>query len=297
MVSGLDTYTSYNSTTKKGGILQGDSIRTVLDDIKTALVTTPKGFTGSDTLTLAAQLGLAFDKTGKLSLIADSSQATTSSDGIAADVDDLADALSKNFDAALSLIGAQATGASDSNYISFVSASATSTAAGAYSVKVDYNDSGDITTARVSGDGGATWQYMTVNGNDLLMTSGPLAGLTLTSVSDGTSGAHTQTANVRVRQGFAGEVYDATKTLLDSTTGIFALEKQRFQDQYDSYTKKISDEQTRLDNEQTQLKAKYARMEATLAQISGQTAGLQSLLSSTYSTNNNSSSSSSSSGV
>ena len=267
MASTLAGYTGYNSSTSTAGVLQGDAVGSLLNDIKTALVSTPAGFTsGSDTFTLAAQLGLSFDKTGKLFL-----------DNTTQDPDTSSKAISQNYNAVLALIGAVGAGSSDSSYVSFTSTAA-GTAAGTYDVAVDYDASGNIATARVRPHGDQVWQYMDIDGNELAMTSGPLAGLTLTAAPDGTSGEHTQTATVNVKEGFAGKIYDAAGIALNATTGILATEKQQFQTNYDNYTTRIAAEQARLDAKQAALKTQYSNLEATLAQINNQTSGLQALL-------------------
>ncbi len=284
MVSDLATYTGYNSSTSTAGILEGDPISSVLSGITDALVSTPPGFTsGNDTFTLAAQLGLSFDKTGKLYL-----------DNTTQDPDTSSSAISQNYNAVLALIGAQGAGKSDSSYISFDNAAA-STAAGTYQVQVNYDASGNITTAQIRAQGDQAWQYMDISGSTLTMTSGPMTGLTLTAVSDGTSGANTQTATVNVKQGFAGQIYDAATAALDPTTGILPLEEQQFQTDYNNYATRITAEQTRLNNIQSQLETQFANMETMLTQIDAQTAGLQALLEQFNSTSSSSSTGSSTS--
>lgn len=194
----------------------------------------------------------------------------------------------------LALVGAQASGVSSNSNLSFLSATA-DTAGGTYDVEVDYNEAGVLSTARIRAQGETAWEYFdTYEGSKLAIASGALTGLTLSSVNDGTIGAHTQTATLRLRQGFAGAVYDTAETLLDEESGMLPLKKQRFETTYENYTKKIEREQARLDKEETRLRAQYARLEATLAQISGQTSGMQSLLE-TFNSNSSTTSNKSSS--
>jgi flagellar hook-associated protein 2 len=267
MVSDLATYTTYNSSTSTAGVMEGDPVSSVLGSITSALVSTPPGFTsGNDTFTLAAQLGLSFDKSGKLYL-----------DNTTQDPDTSSAAISQNYNAVLALIGAQGVGTSDSSYISF-SGAASTTAAGTYDVQVNYDASGNIATAQIRPSGAAAWQYMDISGSTLTMTSGALAGLTLTAAPDGTTGAHTQTATVNVKEGFAGQIYDAATAALNATSGVLATEKQQFQTDYNNYTTEIATEQARLNAIQASLKTQYANLETTLTQINSQTAGLQALL-------------------
>jgi flagellar hook-associated protein 2 len=267
MVTDLATYTTYNSSTSTAGALDGDPVSSVLNKITDALTTTVPGFTsGSDTFTMAAQLGLSFDKTGKLYL-----------DNTTQDPDTSSSAISQNYSAVLALVGAQNVGTSNSSYVSFSSAAST-TAAGTYDVQVNYDDSGNITTAQVRPTGDSAWQYMDISGNTLTMTSGTMAGLTLTAAPDGTTGAHTQTATVNVKEGFAGQIYDAATAALDPNTGILPGEAKQFKTDYTNYTTEIATEQARLNAIQASLKTQYANMETTLTQIDSQTAGLQALL-------------------
>jgi len=89
--------------------------------------------------------------------------------------------------------------------------------------------------------------------------------------------AHTQTATVNVKEGFAGRIYDAATAALDPTTGILSGEKQQFQTDYNNYTTRITAEQTRLDTYRTQLQAQFSAMETTYSQNQNLLAQVQKL--------------------
>ena len=277
----MATYTGYNAETKQGGILQGDSmVTTLLQQFRSVLVSTPAGFaSGQDAYTLAGDIGLNFDKTGKLTL----------------DDDVLSDALDTNYLGVLSLLGAAGTGLSSSDNIQFTSATS-GTAGGTYDVSVDYKADGGISTARIRKQGTDAWEFLDIHGAELDALSGsPLFGLKLTAINDGTSGAHTQTATVRVRQGLAGVAYKGVASATDETSGAFTAAKKRSDDSITNINNNITTMQTRLDKQQAALKAQFARMEATLAKLDSQRAAVTALNQTTSTVNASNSSSSSSS--
>jgi len=228
---------------------------------------------------MASDIGLSFDKDGKLSLDADTPK----------------QALSDNYDGVMSLVSAAATGASDNDYVQFAAAAPT-TVAGSYEVEVNYNDSGAITTARIRNPGDTAWRYLDISGSTLTGQLGtPEAGLSLTVTSDGTSGAHTQSATVRVRQGFGTAIYNNTQAILDKTTGAIACDNQRLDTDITNLNKQIQTWQDRLDKEQATLKATFARLEATLAKMDVQRAAVEAMSLSNQNTSGTTGTSSSSS--
>lgn len=252
----LQTYTGYNADTKTGGILQGDStIRDLLRQIRAALTSSPAGFSpANDAYTLAAQIGLQFDKHGQLSL----------------DTSVLDEALADNYEAVLRLIGAVGSGQSSSGYIQFDSAAA-STAGGAYEVQADYDGAGAISVARIRGQGEVAWRFMNISGNTLSGADGTAeAGLTLVLSSDGTPGAHTQSATVHVRQGLGNIMSRYADAVSDATTGVFARKKDQYTGMLSTLDKNMQTLQDRLEKTQARLKAQYARMEQALAQLDSQ---------------------------
>jgi len=263
LVDKIKGYTGYDDKTKKGGVFQGDAtVRSLMGQVRTALVTMPAGFaSGEDPYTLAGQIGLEFDKTGKLSL----------------DQTKLDDALSSNYLGVLSLVGALGTGTSTSSYVQFGSAS-TATTAGTYDVEVNFKADGSISTARIRGQGEVAWRFLNIDGSTLTgQTGNAEGGLALSAVSDGTPGEHTQTATVRVRRGLAGVIYDYADSALDPTSGRIANKKTQLQSSLDAVQRNIDAQQKRLDNEQTRLRAQYARLEATLSQLESWRSAYQAL--------------------
>lgn len=263
LIDKIKDYTGYDEKTKKSGVMQGDgTMSTILGQVRSSLVSAPGGFLGGqDAYTLAAQLGFQFDRYGKLSL----------------DQTTLDDALSDNYLGVLALLGAQGTGSSTSTYVQFASA-AEDTTAGTYEVAVDFDASGNITTARIRGDGELAWRYMNIDGSSLTGQSGnPDEGLHLTAVTDGTPGEHTQTATVRARRGVAGAIYRYLDTTLDATSGTIANKRSRLDTSIQNIDKNIATQEKRLEDQEKRLRAEYARLEATLARFEMQRGAYEAL--------------------
>ncbi|HUS47778.1 MAG TPA: flagellar filament capping protein FliD [Phycisphaerae bacterium] len=256
LVDTLDGYTGYDEDTKTGGVLQGESqVSTILHEVRSALIGSAGGFdAGSDSVTLPTELGFEIDRYGQLSL----------------DTSTFDEAVSEDYLGVLALVGARGAGASDSNYIQFTGAT-DDTAPGAYDVEVFFSDE-VVTLARIrAADSSDPWRYLDVNGGALVGQQGnPEEGLQLTAVSDGTPGEHTQTATVRVRRGFAGAVFTALDTLLDSTTGSITAMKTHLSDRVEGLNDRIEVVERRLEAQQERLEAKYARLESFLAQWDAQ---------------------------
>jgi flagellar hook-associated protein 2 len=286
LVTQVTGYTDYNSTTQTPGIFEGDSgLTNLLSTVRSSLLDPVPGFvSGKDTYTNASQLGFSFDQNGVLSL--DSSTLDT--------------ALTNDYQGVLNIIGAANSGSSDSQYIQF-SASSTSTTAGAYQVQASFDSSGNLISAqcRPAGDtNSADWQNMTINGDVASVTDQvPSEGLTVEITNDGTSGAHTQTANINLKEGFAGVSYSSMKSELDPSSGILAIDTNSLNTQITDLNTQITAQQQKIDTDTQTLKNKYAQMEATLALMNQQQTAIGTFgYNATSSSSSSSGSSSSSSG-
>ena len=272
LLSKVEAYTGYDEATKKSGILQGDAVaNSMAMQVRSAMMGTVKGFLAShDAYTLAQQIGLSVDKEGMLSLNSSTFDK----------------ALSENYEDVLALIGANHSGASSSQHIQFVGASS-DTQAGVYEVEALFNDTtGELLSARAKLQNASTWYDLTINAATGAITGPedtPLELLQLRASWDnqaGTGGVRTQTAQLRLRQGFAGAAYDRLETMLDRTDGTVALKKKSIQSQIDSLSKSITRMQGRLVKQEERLRAKYARLEKTLADFERQKGQFEALLSS-----------------
>jgi flagellar capping protein FliD len=264
-ISFYEEKTGYNATTKVAGVLMGDSVISgVADEIRRTLIQQAQGFVGTlDRYILPAQIGLALDREGTLSLNGDTFNT----------------ALADDYAGVLALIGADKAGISDSNTIAFYGASNAHTRAGTYNVEVTVAG-GVVTSARIKRTDETQYRDATIQGNIVVGDSTlddkgnplyPENGLRLRidPSQDGTF-----TATVRVKQGFAGALEDALDRILDATTGSLPLDRKHIDDQIKQLQDRITAEQERLKRKQAALVAKFARLEQTLALLQNQMAAL-----------------------
>jgi len=252
--------TAYDEPTQQAGVMIGDyTFSYVRSQLRRTFVGTIPGFKdGQDAFTLAGQLGLTIDRDGKMEL----------------DGSELDDAISSDYLGVLSAIGAMFTGASDDDYLKFYSADQ-STTAGIYDVKATFDGSGNLISAQIklADEAESAYRDATVNGNVITGASDQAeAHLQVTAEWDGVS--QTQTAEVRVRQGLGGHLYDTIEDLLDSTTGPLSIAEGRCSSTIDRIDDYIEAQEDRLDRLEERLTLKFARLERTLAILEGQQVAL-----------------------
>jgi flagellar hook-associated protein 2 len=260
----IAAYTDYDEANEARGLLQGDgTITRLLWGFRDDLVSQVAGFVegaGSDTFTLAVQLGLTIDREGHLEL----------------DETVYDEAMATDYLGALSLVGERNSGASDSSYLQFVSAS-DDTRAGVYEVEVDFDAGGAVIAARIRTEGESVWRALTIFDNRLEGAEGTdEEGLVLTAVWDGVSS--TQSADVRVKRGFACAIHDELEALLDSVAGPVQLKTDQFADTIEQIEKNIERQEQRITEMEARLKEKYARLETTLAALDSQRSSLEAIL-------------------
>lgn len=286
----IQQYTGYDASSKTSGVLAGDfTIASLLNGSQSALSGMALGFTGSDTYSLAAQIGLVLGKN------ADTGGTVSAKDAnrLSLDTTALSDALTKDRSAVLALLGVSGTGSTSNDDIRYDSA-LSSTKPGTYEVQVDYDAGGAVTAARIRVLGSQTWDNAQINGNVVTGPSGkPEAGLQFTVLNPGTS--ETKSYQVRVQQGIAGTMYDSIQSMLDTVHGPLADKQTEIEADMKQLDDNIATQQQRLDEEKTRLTAQYARLEATMTQIQSLNAAYQSLFQSLGQTSSSNSSNSSSS--
>ncbi|MHC4717016.1 MAG: flagellar filament capping protein FliD [Planctomycetota bacterium] len=270
LVEYIGRYTGYDEDTDTGGVLQGDStINSILSQLRTVMISPAPGFAdGEDTYVLAAQIGLKIDRYGRLSIVQTSTDTETSLD----------DAISDDYLGTLSLLAANKSGVTDSNYLQFNSAE-DSTQAGTYDVEVDFAAGGSIQTARIRLTGEAAWSYLDIDGNTLIGAAGTAEeGLVLTAINDGTPGEHTQTATLRVRQGVMGALYDLVDGMLDPTDGLMTLKKDWVDSGIEDMDDRIEALEGRLETTESRLRDQFARLEGILAKYDAQRAAVDAMI-------------------
>jgi len=248
----ISDYSGYDAENHVGGVLQGDiTLRAIADGVRSLLSGALKGFqAGTDAYAMASDIGLTFDKNGKITL----------------DQTKFSEALTADYLGVLQLMGASGSGRSTSSYIQFTEAQS-STAPGPYNVEVHFGANGVITTARIRKEGDSDWRNMDIEGDTLAGQTGQAeAGLRLTGIWPG-GGESTQTGTVYVQEGLAGQINDMVTAMLKPLTGTMAVSKTRFDTQLQDIDRRIENQNKYLTSLEQRLKEKYARMEATLASL------------------------------
>jgi len=190
------------------------------------------------------------------------------------------EAIVEDYLGVLGLIGADKTGSSDSNDIEFYSAHSDYTTAGNYTVKVEYDGSGDIDKAwiKLSTEEDSQYREATISGNVITGDSTfddngdpvyPENGLQATAPTTGTPSS-TIYATVRVKQGFTGAIEDALDRMLKATTGIIQIDQEHVEDVIEGIQQRIEDEEYRLTLKERRLVNRFARLEKTLALLQRQ---------------------------
>ena len=257
----IQEQTAYDETTGTAGVLMGEyTTTTVRQRTRLPIIEAAPGFLdGTDPYTLAGEIGLSVDRYGTLEL----------------DEETLDEALSDNYLGVLNLFGADRSGTSDSDTLCFYGATS-ATEAGIYDVEATF-DGGTLVSARIKGadEGAGAWRSATVDGNIIIGDADhPEASLRITADYSGTG---TVDAQVRVRQGVAGRLYETLDDLLDPLDGTLANVDDRCADSLESLQANIERQEDRLEAYEERLRARYARLESTLARIQAQQSALSSL--------------------
>jgi len=270
IVDKMDQYTGYDAESGTGGVMQGDStLHGVFQRVRSAITGAAGGFDSSqDAFVMAAQIGLEIDEDGYLAL----------------DEGTLSEALSEDYLAVLRLIGASASGGTDSADLQFDSA-LTNTQPAIYDVEVDYDAGGQITAARIKLETEESWRALNVDGMGLSGQIGqPEQGLELTVLSGGVS--ETIGYQVRVQQGFAGQTHDRLEDIMSPVDGAYKTKKDHIDSAIEMLNKQIARQEDRLARIEQRLYEKFARLEATLAQLEAFNSAFQSLFQQLTNSNN-----------
>jgi flagellar capping protein FliD len=118
---------------------------------------------------------------------------------------------------------------------------------------------------KAAGEPESAWRAATVDGNLILGASGEAEqGL---QVTGSYTGSGTVQAQVRVRQGVGGSLYDTIEEALEDAID---LTQARYADEAKLLEDHIEREQDRLDRLEQQLTAQFARLEQTLTMLQAQ---------------------------
>ena len=257
--------TAYDEATGTAGILMGEyTTTTIRQQTRLPIIEAAPGFLdGSDAYTLAGEVGLSVDRYGTLALEEEAFE----------------EALADDYLGVLTLLGADRTGASDSEALRFYAAGSM-TEPDLYDVEATF-DAGTLVSARIkaSDEGDGAWRDAAVDGNTITGDADhPEASLQVTADYGGTG---TVEAQVRVRQGVAGRLYETVDDLLDPLAGVLANVQERCTTVLDSLGENIVRQEDRLEAMEARLRQQFARLERTLAQLQAQQSALASAFSST----------------
>jgi flagellar capping protein FliD len=256
--------TAYDPEEKRSGVLGHDySVQTIWSEIKDPFIGLLAGFGEEDTFTSPADIGLTLGADGMLEL----------------DSAEFDEAVVDDYLGVLSIIGAMKSGNSDSLDIKFYAAGK-DTEAGEYEVEVK-GDGSVITSARIKKVGDATWRDATFSGNIVTgdtsadSNGNPVYPEYNLQISVNLSQINgTYTANVLVKEGFAGAVEGILEDLLHSTKGRVPISLDSIDELIKNTNDRIDREETRLVSVEKRLIRKFSRLERTLALIQQQMGAL-----------------------
>lgn len=258
-IAAIEAETYYDAETEEAGILLGDySVRLIRSQLEGWVIGRATGFEdGEDAFVLPGQIGIELDGDGLMTL----------------DESTLDDALAEDFEAVVRLLSSNLTGVSDSQYVTYYGSLSMLTKAGVYEVEADFDGGGTVTAGRIRLSGESVWRSMTVDGNYLIGVSGNSEdSLAIRAIWDGASS--TQSAEVRVRQGFAASLEDALEGMMDSETGVLELEEGHNRSLIDSIDDSIEREEARLAIIENRLTQQFSRLEALLSEMESLSASL-----------------------
>jgi flagellar hook-associated protein 2 len=257
--------TEFDDVTKKASVLTGNyGIQLISSRLKSITAGKCIGFDyDADTYSVLSQLGISTD----------AEEGSVTQGLLVLDEDVLDAALEDNPDAAAEIFAADFIGATSSSDFRYYSHIQSMTKAGTYAVAYTVDAGGNITSATINGHTALidndTGEITGASGQDEV-------GLVV-KVQNFTAGDYTGT--VRLKQGKAGELVDALKTLTSSTSGPLHILEENYQDIMDNIDEKIEFEERRIDRMERDLRNKYARLEALLGYYDGMSSSLSNQIS------------------
>ena len=269
MVDLIDKDTSYDATTKSGGILLGDPTVQGLEDQIKSLIAQPLAGAGGQYTTLAS-IGISTGAPGA---------AVGSTNHLQLNTATLTTALQNNPNAVLNLLSGtrtatlnpDSTGAGHpGQWITNVGGTPSGTSYGTYKLSID--SSGNVTSVYTpTGSNALSPQTATMTAGSTNNTLVP--GLTLTAGSLPSAG-NTFTDTLFVGQSGVLGGLDNFLTGVLGTSGLFATEHNNTNTDVADLNTQINDMNSRLSQEQTSLQNQFSQMEAALAQIQSQGSSL-----------------------
>lgn len=246
--------------TSKSGILVGNyGVNMLKSEMQLFMVKPAEGFEdGVEPYTLLKQLGLSIGDGGKLEF----------------DTSVFQKEIQDNPDSVVELFADNKAGTSSNNFIKYKSGMDTTTA-GKYDVEVNFDSSGNVTTARYKNADDSTWyDFDVAAGNILTALDGDGKGMALDAIWDGSSTQETST--VRVKMGKANEYYYRMRDVLSPTSGITKVLENNYEDIIKNIDKKIVKETARVKMEEEIMRKKFTNAEIAIQQANSQQQSLTS---------------------
>lgn len=264
----FDEKTKYDPQTNTSGILAREfNLTSIRSQIRSLFVANATGFSVNDTYLNPRQIGFSFGADGLLKL----------------DMEKFDQAINKDYQGVLSLIGANKIGSSvggDAASLKFY-ASSKYTKAGSYNVRVTVDASGNITSAQIKLDS-EDWSQarsMGISGNYVYGQTGsidaPNPETDLQISVDTTQVNRTLETTLTVRQGFAGALFDTTSRAVDPIRGQLTSSRKGIDTQISNLNRRIEYEQERISRTKERLTNRFARLERFLTAIQQQFSGIQ----------------------
>jgi flagellar hook-associated protein 2 len=263
LTSYLSAMTEYDSEAKEMGPLYDyRAISFIKSQIRMPFIGIASGFDSIlDSYAQASDIGLSVNHIGEMEL----------------DQSELEEALDEDFMSVINLLGAAASGKSDSDIIEFYESSNRFTTAGAYDVEVTISG-GIVTNARIKLTSESEWRDITPDdgggvliGDSTFDDNGdplyPENSLVLTV--DTSVGDATYTATINVKQGIIGELEDVIDEILENG-GRIDISIDNTKSRIDELETRIEKEEDRLEQVEERLIARYARLERALTAMQEQ---------------------------
>lgn len=264
----FDEKTKYDPQTNTSGILAREfNLTTIRTQLRSLFVANATGFSTNDAYLNPRQIGFSFGSDGLLKL----------------DTAKLDEAINKDYQAVLSLIGANKVGSSsggDAASLKFY-ASSKYTKAGTYNVRVTVDANGAITSAliKLDSENWSSARAMGISGNYVYGQTGsiesPNPEMDLQIAVDTTQTNRILETTVTVRQGFAGALFDLTSNVVDPLRGQITSARKGIDTQITNLNRRIEYEQDRINRTKERLTNRFARLEKYLTAIQQQFSGIQ----------------------
>jgi flagellar hook-associated protein 2 len=253
-MSDIATFTKYDEENEQAAPLLGDGFLTgIRSRLANAVAGVQSGLSSGALYNSLAVIGIRASTNGLLTV--DSSKLT--------------DALDDHFDDVVSLFTRNFS--SDDGKIAYVS-SAEMTRAGEYALQVNYDASGQMTSATINGEA-ATVDGLLIHG----ATGTSVEGLVLSFTSPG-SGPGTLNTTIRYSPGAAGLLWAEAMQINDPDSGAVYFATKAINDNNEALDRQIAAWDKRLEQVEERYRRTFSQLETYISQMRNQSNYLSSVL-------------------